>query len=229
MKADIPGCAYDPLQNITLQAFEFCRTHNRKSEFRRLCEQLRKDLLNAQKYSHQTNAINFSDVDTLTRHLDSRFNQLETAVELELWQAAFSSIEDVHGLLVNPAAKKATKPAMMANYYEKLTRIFKAEGGSGQMAVFHASAWARYLQFSEKEKERKEASGQKVDSTTNGGTGEKALGAVLLSALAVPLSQGESGVEARNGQRLVALLNLTKMPTRQSLLNDLVSSIWFRT
>lgn len=157
----------------------------------------------------------------MTRHLDSRFAQLETAVELELWQEAFRSIEDVHGLLVNPAAKKATKPAMMANYYEKLTRIFKAEGSSGQMAVFHASAWSRYMQFAEREKERKETLNQSSAGIVN----EKAAGCVLLSALAVPLGTGEGIVDSgRNTQRLVALLNLAKMPTRQSLMKDLVSN-----
>ncbi len=182
--------------------------------------------MNAQKYSHQTHAINFSDVETLTRHLDTRFSQLETAVELELWQEAFRSVEDIHGLLVIPAAKKATKPAMMANYYEKLTRIFKAEGASanGTMAVFHAAAWGRYLQFAEREMEtrsKKEvaaAAAAPAPAVSN----EKAPGCVLLSALAVPLGGGEAA-DGKNGQRLVALLNLQKMPTRQSLLRDVVS------
>jgi translation initiation factor 3 subunit A len=199
-------------QQVALQAFGFCRTHSRKSEFRRLTEQLRKDLLNAQKYSSQTHSINFSDPDTFGRFLDTRFQQLEVAVELELWQEAFRSVEDIHGLLMLPAAKKGLKREMMANYYEKLTRIFKAEGGTGTMAVFHAAAWARYLQNAE------------AASSGPGGVNEKAPGAVLLSALAVPLSQveGVSG-EGRNGQRLMALLNLNKMPTRAGLLREIVS------
>ena len=201
-------------QQVALQAFGFCRTHSRKSEFRRLTEQLRKDLLNAQKYSSQTHSINFSDPDTFGRFLDTRFQQLEVAVELELWQEAFRSVEDIHGLLMLPAAKKGLKREMMANYYEKLTRIFKAEGGTGTMAVFHAAAWARYLQNAE------------AASSGPGGVNEKAPGAVLLSALAVPLSQveGVSG-EGRNGQRLMALLNLNKMPTRAGLLREIVSRL----
>lgn len=182
-------------QNLAHRAFAFCKVHQRKSDFRRLCEQrLRKDLSNATKYGHQQHAVNLSDPDTLTRHLDTRFLQLETAVELELWQEAFRSVEDVHGLV---AGKKSARPSMMANYYEKLTQIFKAEGGK-QTAVFHAAAWTRYLQHAERA----------------GAVPEKAPGCVLLSALAVPLGDVESK------HRLVALLNLPKMPTREALVKD---------
>lgn len=182
-------------QSIAHKAFTFCKVHQRKADFRRLCElRLRKDLANATKYSHQQHSVNLADPETLSRHLDTRFLQLETAVELELWQEAFRSVEDVHGLV---AGKKSAKPSMMANYYEKLTQIFKAEGGK-QTAVFHAAAWARYYQHAERA----------------GAVSEKAPGCVLLSALAVPLGEVESK------QRLVALLNLPKMPTRDALVKD---------
>ncbi|KAL1407360.1 eukaryotic translation initiation factor 3 subunit A [Vanrija albida] len=182
-------------QEIAHRAFKFCKEHSRKSDFRRLCEQrLRKDLANATKYGHQQHAVNLADPETLSRHLDTRFLQLETAVELELWQEAFRSVEDVHGLV---AGKKGAKPSMMANYYEKLTQIFGAEGGK-QTAVFHAAAWARYYQYAERA----------------GTVSDRAPAAVLLSALAVPLGDVETK------QRLVALLNLPKMPTREALVKD---------
>ena len=44
--------------------------------------------------------------DTLQHHLDTRFAQLNTSVELEFWEA-FQSIEDVHNLLT--MAKKAPR------------------------------------------------------------------------------------------------------------------------
>ncbi|GMK59236.1 hypothetical protein CspeluHIS016_0702510 [Cutaneotrichosporon spelunceum] len=182
-------------QQIANRAFAFCKQHQRKSDFRRLCEQrLRKDLQNATKYSHQAHSINLADPETLSRHLDTRFLQLETAVELELWQEAFRSIQDVHDLV---AGKKGAKPSMMANYYEKLTQIFNAEGGK-QVAVFHAAAWSRYYQYAERA----------------GSVKENASAAVLLSALAVPLGDVETK------QRLIALLNLPKMPTREALVQD---------
>ena len=104
----------------------FCLKHQRKVEFRRLCETLRLHLANVAKYSHQPHSINLGDADTLQHHLDTRFAQLNTSVELELWQEAFRSVEDIHNLL--NMAKKAPRPAMMANYYEKLTRIFLTGG-----------------------------------------------------------------------------------------------------
>lgn len=182
-------------QSVAVRVFNFCKVHERKNDFRRLCEQrLRKDLANAAKYGHQQHSIDLTDPETLQRLIDTRFLQLQTAVELELWQEAFRSVEDVHGLV---AGKKQAKAAMMANYYEKLTEIFKAEGGAST-AVFHAAAWGRYFQYAER----------------SGPVSDKASGCVLLSALAVPIGQVETK------QRLIALLNLAKMPTHESLVRD---------
>ena len=44
------------------------------------------------------------------------------ACEMELWQEAFRSVEDIQGLVL--IGKKSPKPQMMATYYAKLTRIF---------------------------------------------------------------------------------------------------------
>ena len=197
-----------PPQQIAQQAFKFCLKHQRKVEFRRLCETLRLHLANVAKYAHQQHSINLQDPDTLQHHLDTRFAQLNTSVELELWQEAFRSVEDVHNLLT--IAKKAPRPAMMANYYEKLTKIFLMSGN----ALYHAAAWSRYY----------------VVVTNVGGKSEEELsrlaGQVLVSALAVPVglqTDDADDMKGKNG-RLTALLGLTKMPTRARLLKDAVSS-----
>ncbi|KAI0698023.1 hypothetical protein BC835DRAFT_1336515 [Cytidiella melzeri] len=195
-------------QQIAQQAFKFCLKHQRKVEFRRLCETLRLHLANVAKYAHQPHAINLSDAETLQRHLDTRFAQLNTSVELELWQEAFRSVEDVHNLLT--MAKKAPRPAMMANYYEKLTKIFLMSGN----ALYHAAAWGRYYTI----------------VTAIGGKSDEELrrlaGQVLVSALAVPVgSKGLDGVEdgKNKNSRLTALLGLSKTPTRRGLLKDALS------
>ncbi|OCH86931.1 hypothetical protein OBBRIDRAFT_890151 [Obba rivulosa] len=196
-------------QQIAQQAFKFCLRHQRKVEFRRLCETLRLHLTNVAKYAHQPHSINLSDPETLQHHLDTRFAQLNTSVELELWQEAFRSVEDVHNLLT--MAKKSPRLAMMANYYEKLTRIFLMSGNP----LYHAAAWSRYYAI----------------VTAMGGKSEEELsrlaGQVLISALAVPVgSQAEEG-SAEDGRgktsKLTALLGLSKAPTRAGLLKDALS------
>jgi translation initiation factor 3 subunit A len=174
-------------------------------EFRRLCETLRLHLSNVAKYAHQTHAINLSDAETLQHHLDTRFAQLNTSVELELWQEAFRSVEDVHNLLT--MAKKAPRPAMMANYYEKLTKIFLMSGN----ALYHAAAWGRYHAI----------------VTSIGGKSEeemtKLAGQVLVSALAVPVGLQDEDQDGKSKtSRLTALLGLTRAPTRAGLIKDAV-------
>ncbi|KAJ7019631.1 translation initiation factor eIF3a [Mycena alexandri] len=190
-------------QTIAQQAFKFCLKHNRKVEFRRLCETLRLHLSNVAKYSHQPHSINLADPDTLQHHLDTRFAQLSAAVELELWQEAFRSVEDVHNLLT--MAKKAPRPSMMANYYEKLTKIFLMSGN----ALYHAAAWGRYNAVSAtipaKDKDAEDAA--------------RLAGQVLVSALAVPVGLSSSQEEPAKA-RLTALLGLPRPPTRASLLAD---------
>ena len=132
-------------------------------------------------------------------------------MELELWQEAFRSVEDVHNLLT--MAKKAPRPAMMANYYEKLTRIFLMSGN----ALYHAAAWGRYYS---------------VFTSLAGKSDEEVrrlAGQVLVSALAVPV--GIKSVDTNEdgkgkNQRLTALLGLSKTPTRSGLLKDAVSIIY---
>jgi translation initiation factor 3 subunit A len=108
-------------------------------------------------------------------------------------------------------AKKAPRPAMMANYYEKLTKIFLMSGN----ALYHAAAWSRYYAV----------------VTSIGGKSDEELsklaGQVLLSALAVPVGLHTDEADESKGKnaRLTSLLGLTKTPTRTSLLKDAVS--WF--
>jgi translation initiation factor 3 subunit A len=183
--------------------------YQRKVEFRRLCETLRLHLANVAKYAHQPHSINLSDPEILQHHLDTRFAQLNTSVELELWQEAFRSVEDIHNLLT--MAKKAPRPAMMANYYEKLTKIFLMSGN----ALYHAAAWGRYYTIVT-------AIGGKSDEEIR-----RLAGQVLVSALAVPVGSkaADSGEDGKGkNQRLTALLGLTKTPTRNGLLKDAVSN-----
>ncbi|RAK72041.1 putative eukaryotic translation initiation factor 3 subunit EifCa [Aspergillus fijiensis CBS 313.89] len=212
-------------QTTALQAFQFCLKYTRKTEFRRLCELLRNHVQNAAKYSAQMHAINLSDPDTLQRHLDTRFQQLNVAVELELWQEAFRSIEDIHTLL--SLSKRPAKNVMMANYYEKLARIFLVS----ENYLFHAAAWSRYYNLL-RQSAAALAAGQstkKENPSVSEADMTKAASFVLLSALSIPVistSRSRGALvdvdEARKNKntRLTNLLGMAQAPSRAILFKD---------
>ncbi|KAK9477585.1 hypothetical protein V1514DRAFT_333309 [Lipomyces japonicus] len=198
-------------QTVAAQAFQFCLKYSRKTEFRRLCELLRNHLQSAAKNSSQVHAINLNDPDTLQRHLDTRFAQLNAAVELELWQEAFRSVEDIHTLLT--ISKRPAKLAMMANYYEKLTKIFLVSDNY----LFHAAATSRYYNI------RFQAKNLKEEDFT------RAASLVLLSALSIPVINTsrfrtfEVDESKHKNSRLSSLLGMTRAPSRASLIKDVLS------
>ncbi|RKO91635.1 hypothetical protein BDK51DRAFT_20241 [Blyttiomyces helicus] len=204
-------------QSVANQAFHFCLKYARKTEFRRLCELLRQHLATAAKYAHQTHAINLNDPDTLQRHLDTRFVQLNAAAELQLWQEAFRSIEDIHNLLA--MSKKPPKPFMMANYYEKLARIFMVS----ENYLFHAAAWSKYYATVRQNKSLSEEEHQRMASI------------VLMSALAIPIIAPSKtrGGYADNDEnkpkttRLANLLRAARVPTREQLLKEALGKAVF--
>jgi translation initiation factor 3 subunit A len=214
-------------QSTALQAFAFCQNYSRKTEFRRLCELLRNHVQTAAKYQSQIHAINLSDPDTLQRHLDTRFQQLNVAVELELWQEAFRSVEDIHTLL--SLSKRPPKNIMMANYYEKLTRIFIVS----ENYLFHAAAWSRYYNLLRQSANLVAAGQSKRDNpaVTEADMG-RAASFVLLSALSIPVistSRSRGALidvdEARKNKnnRLTNLLGMAQAPTREFLFKDAMS------
>ncbi|KAL2164635.1 hypothetical protein VTH06DRAFT_3852 [Thermothelomyces fergusii] len=220
-------------QNTAMQAFDFCLKYTRKTEFRRLCELLRNHVQTAAKYSAQMHAINLSDPDTLQRHLETRFQQLNVAVELELWQEAFRSVEDIHTLL--SLSKRPPKNVMMANYYEKLTRIFLV----GENYLFHAAAWARYYNLLRQCAAMPAAGqGKKPDNPPASEADlQKAATFVVLSALSIPVistSRSRGAMvdfdEARKNKnsRLTHLLGLSQAPTRATLFRDALSKAVLR-
>ena len=205
------------------QAFDFCLKYTRKTEFRRLCELLRNHVQNAAKYSSQMHAINLNEPDTLQRHLETRFRQLNVADELELWQEAFRSVEDIHMLLT--LSKRPAKNVMMANYFDKLTKIFLVSDNF----LFHAAAFSKYYSLL-RQSAAVVASGQSPKRDNPAVTEEllnRTASFVVLSALAIPVistsrSRGVVDVdEARKKtSRLTNLLNLPSSPTRAGLFKD---------
>ncbi|KAK6742169.1 hypothetical protein RB195_009811 [Necator americanus] len=82
--------------------------------------------------------VKLSSPESLTMMQETRLCQLDTAIQMELWQEAYRSAEDVHGMmqLSKDKDKRMVKPASYVSYYDKLALVFWKAGNS----LFHAAA-----------------------------------------------------------------------------------------
>ncbi|XP_037462877.1 eukaryotic translation initiation factor 3 subunit A-like [Triticum dicoccoides] len=119
------------------KAFQFCKQYKRATEFRRLCEIIRNHLANLNKYRDQRDRPDLTAPETCQLYLDTRVEQLKIATELSLWQEAFRSVEDIHGLM--SMVKRTPKPSVLVVYYAKLTEIFWIS----ESHLYHAYAWLK--------------------------------------------------------------------------------------
>lgn len=60
--------------------------YNRKTEFRKLCDKLRKHLEDIAKLPAQTVNVSLSNPETQQYNLETRLCQLDYAIQMELWQ-----------------------------------------------------------------------------------------------------------------------------------------------
>ncbi len=192
------------------QAFDFCRRFHRKSEFRRLCEILRHHLTIIVRYPQQQNGIVLTDAASHQLQLDIRFEQLNMAIELELWQEAFRTIEDIHGLFT--LTRKPASPSMIVNYYERLAKIFLMSDNY----LFLAAAWNKLFIIGN-------AQGQSQEYISH------AANMFLLSTLSVPLMEplnitNTLPKEERETQehRLANFLGLQKIPSVDALFAEII-------
>ncbi|KAJ1347245.1 Eukaryotic translation initiation factor 3 subunit A [Parelaphostrongylus tenuis] len=90
---------------------------------------------NAQHLAH---VVKLNSPESLSMMQETRLCQLDTAIQMELWQEAYRSAEDVHGMmqLSKDKDKRMVKPASYVNYYDKLALVFWKAGNS----LFHAAA-----------------------------------------------------------------------------------------
>lgn len=199
-------------QDTAQKAFNFCLNFKRKTEFRRLSELLRNHLVNFHKTWTQVGATGPTP-ETLQLHIDTRFSQLNVALELELSQEAFRTIEDIHGLLT--VSKRPPKPQVLINYYHKLTKLFWVSDN----LLFHAYSWYKYYTLSKVH--NKSLSPAELRSMAS---------SVLLSALSIPL-QAQSDDERyfdfdtqkEKNARLATLLGFNTSPKREVLIAEITS------
>jgi len=123
------------------RAFEFCRSNQRPQEFKRLCDTLRKNFQDLSKRTGPINQhqVNPNNPDTIIRTIDTRFAQLRTATELDLWREAYNTATEVCELM----NKAKTKPKTRSEYFEYLAQIFwKSEN-----YLFHGFACLKNVLF----------------------------------------------------------------------------------
>jgi len=195
-------------QGTAQQAFDFCMRFKRKTEFRRLCEILRNHLQSLQKYQSQAGAVNITIPETLQGYMQTRFSQLDVAVSLDLWQDAFRSIEDIHGLINR--AKQPPPSHMMALYYEKLANIFWVS----ENYLYHAHALLKYYRIYRQNKSIQPDDLKRIASS------------VLLASISVPhQSSGgsvyEFDIQSEKNMRMASLLGFSVSPKRETLLSEL--------
>ncbi|KAF9410890.1 hypothetical protein HW555_010177, partial [Spodoptera exigua] len=200
--------------DIARMAFQFCLKYSRKTEFRKLCDKLRKHLEDICKPTVQTGNVSISKPETQQLNLETRLFQLDSAIQMELWQEAYKAIEDIHNLM--NMSKKTPVAKTMANYYGKLALVFWKAGH----CLFHAAALLKLFQLSREMK--KNITQEEL---------QKMACRVLVAVLSVPLPSlhpefdrfvetDKSPIE--KAQRLAVLLGLAQPPTRASLLKDVV-------
>lgn len=200
--------------DIARMAFSFCLKYNRKTEFRKLCDKLRKHLEDISKLPAQTANVSIQKPETQQLNLDTRLVQLDSAIQMELWQEAYKAIEDIHGLM--NLSKKLPVPKTMANYYQKLAMVFWKAGNY----LFHAAALFKLFQLSKEMK--KNITPEEL---------QRMACRVLLATLSIPLPSAHPEFDRfietdksplEKAQRLAILLGLSQPPTRASLLKDIV-------
>lgn len=199
--------------DIARMAFQFCLKYNRKMEFRKLSEKLRKHLEDICKVTTQTTGVSISKPETQQFNLDTRLYQLDSAIQMELWQEAYKAIEDINNLMT--ISKKTPVAKTMANYYQKMAMVFWKAGNQ----LFHASALLKLFQLTREMK--KNITPEEL---------QRMASHVLVATLAIPLPSAHPEFDRfietdksplEKAQRLANLLGIQQPPTRISLIKEL--------
>ena len=201
-------------QEVAQMAFRFCQQYNRRPEFRKLCDTIRTHFTQSKKYAQQIYSVNLQSPETQALHLETRLVQLDTAIAMELWQEAFKAIEDIHEFTT--ISKKTPKPQQLASYYNKVALVFWKAGNY----VFHATTVLKlYVLHKEQKKNITQAELCRLST--------KALLSILSIPLPTPRTQIDEHIETEDTinekqKRLTSLLSLQQIPTRTSLIRDMI-------
>jgi len=200
-------------RDTAAKAFAFCKTYNRAVEFRRLCEMLRNHIHSQTKVDPKWRDREPPTPEALQVHLETRFGQLATAVEMELWQEAYRTVEDVHSLTL--LMKRPPKPSSMAAYHAQLAQVFWVAGNS----LFHAYALVRSY-----------ATAKSLKTAPSEAELTALASRAVLAALSVPPSSPvldlnllEYDLEHEKTKRMAQMLSFPSTASRATLLAEVVA------
>ena len=186
---------------VAVEAINFLKEYNMRSEFKRLAEALRLHLSYTIKGSSQPSPVNLADPFTLQRHLDTRFYISQAAKDMKLWNECFRAVEDIHCLLelssTNPDQKSILK------YFEVLQQVWLF----GDDYLFHAAAYQKY--FNGLMEQGALDSSEKIGQMAT---------TMLISALAAPTAQ--SNDDKWRAQRNVRFMLYDSVPPCRAELLD---------
>ncbi|CDW57659.1 eukaryotic translation initiation factor 3 [Trichuris trichiura] len=197
-------------------AFLFCLRYQRKAEFRKLSENLRTHLAQLQKHQQSHFNIKLSNPETIALHQETRILQLDVAIQLESWQEAIKSTDDVQQLFA--ISGRLPKGPNLASYYEKLALIF----WKARDSLYHASALLKLFQLCKEN--RKNWLEKMSDDATHLAT------RVLLAIISIRAVESPAILsrhldledsKADHQRRLASLLRLTGPPSRRTLCKEM--------
>eukprot|EP01010_Urceolus_cornutus_P002835 NODE_36_length_2899_cov_602.414737_g31_i0.p1 GENE.NODE_36_length_2899_cov_602.414737_g31_i0~~NODE_36_length_2899_cov_602.414737_g31_i0.p1 ORF type:complete len:892 (+),score=282.54 NODE_36_length_2899_cov_602.414737_g31_i0:73-2748(+) len=201
------------------KALSFCKRYSRKGEFRRLCELIRTHRATQGKYhTPEQRAALLASQDSFNRVVETRFMQLQVATDLDLWQEAYKSIEDIHSIIT--FFKKAPPPKQMIEYFDKLMCVFLVSKNH----LFHAYACLKFFNQFLRQPPKKHKNEESLSV-------ELLASKVLLAVLCVPFWERKNAnrqqeelfmfnMDREKNTRITTLLGSTSVPTRTSLLRD---------
>ena len=195
------------------KAFAFCLKYKRSVEFRRLCEILRNHIQSQTKLDPKWKDKEPPSPEAMQTHLETRFAQLNTAIEMELWQEAYRTVEDVHAMLALMTLRPKAKP--MAQYHAQLARVFWVAGNT----LFHGMSLIRLFTLSSSfvtppPKEEMSAMATRAVLAT--------LSAPIQSPV-VDVNLLEYDLEHEKTKRMAQMLAFPSELSRQSMLEELKS------
>lgn len=208
---------------IAARAFAFCEEYKRPVEMRRLCNLMRGHMNNYNRVLAQYELGTWTDrgrdvfqpwsAEIMDRQLNTRFLQLQTATNMELWTEGFRTVEDIYFIMEN--TKRPPRAQSMALYFERLTQIFWVS----KNFLFHAYARFKFYTLSVAQNRALTAADK-----------ARLASQVLLSAMCVQLEDANAAdgaldvdLDTEKKMRIAALLRFSVAPSRARLMADIAS------